>query len=193
MMSMNLQLSFGKFDSKKHFMVAYDNVTMGRKIEFEFIKEGLDKNELSIYLTHGDVKPVEKEMLSFGIDPSHYKKKGFLKILHIGNPTEDSVDFLDSVQTLMQKILSNPETSFRIVGRLLPYVETETAMAIQVRFEKIFHNSMFDKLNGSILCTYQLSEIKATNQWMKWLKELQESHHGYMIYENGKSNLTVHA
>ncbi|MFZ0183726.1 MAG: MEDS domain-containing protein [Nitrosotalea sp.] len=190
---MNPPLSFGKFDSKKHFMVAYDDVAMGRKIEFEFIKEGLDRNELSIYLVHGDVKPVEKEMLSFGIDLSHYKKKGLLKILSIGNPMEDSADFLDSVQALMQRILPNPETPFRIVGRLLPYVETETAMAIQVKFEKIFHNSMFDKLNGSILCTYQLSEIKATNQWMKWLEELQESHHAYLIYENGKSNLTVNA
>jgi len=188
---MSSHLSFGKFDSKKHFMVAYDDVVMGRKIEFEFIKEGLDKNELSVYLTHGDVKSIEKEMLSFGIDCNQYKKKGLLKILSIGNPAEDSIDFLDSVQTLMQKILSNPETPFRIVGRILPYVKTETAMAIQVRFEKIFHNSMFDKLNGSILCTYQLSEIKATNQWVKWLKELQESHHAYLIYENGKSNLTV--
>lgn len=172
-------------------MVAYDDVAMGRKIEFEFIKEGLDKNELSIYLTHGDVKPVEKELMSFGIDTGYYKKKELLKILSIGNLTENSADFLDSVQTLMQKILPNQEISFRIVGRLIPSVDTETAMAIQVRFERIFHNSMFDKLNGSILCTYQLSEIKANNQWMKWLKELQENHHAYLIYENGKSNLTV--
>ena len=172
-------------------MVASDNVEMSRKIEFEFIQEGLDKNELSIYLTHGDIKPIEKEMLSFGIDPSHYKKKGLCKILNIGNPAEDTVDFLDSIQTLVQKTLPNPETPFRIVGRLIPCVDTETAMAIQVRFEKIFHNSMFDRLNGSILCTYQLSEIKANNQWMKWLKELKENHHAYLIHENGKNNLTV--
>jgi len=172
-------------------MVVYDDVAFGQKIEFEFIKEGLDKNELSIYLTHGDTKPVEKDMLSFGIDLSHYKKKGLFKILNIGNPAEDTVDFLDSIQTLMQKMLPNPETPFRIVGRLLPYVDTETAIAIQVRFEKIFHNSMFDKLKGSILCTYQLSEIKANNQWVKWLEELKENHHAYLIHENGKSNLIV--
>jgi hypothetical protein len=190
---MNSQLSFGLFDSKKHLMVASDDVAIGHKIEFEFIKEGLDKNELSIYLTHGDIKQVEKEMLVFGINVSHYKKKGLLKILNIGNPTEDSLDFLDSIQTSLQKILPNPEISFRIVGRLLPYVGTETAMAIQVKFEKIFHNSIFDKLNGSVLCTYDLSEIQANNEWMRWLAELQENHHAYLIYKNGKSNLTVNA
>jgi hypothetical protein len=72
-------------------------------------------------------------------------------------------------------------------------VGTETAMAIQVKFEKIFHNSIFDKLNGSVLCTYDLSEIQANNEWMRWLAELQENHHAYLIYKNGKSNLTVNA
>ncbi len=188
---MNSQLSFGSLDSKKHLMVAYDDVSMGRKIEFEFITEGLEKNELAIYLTRDDVKQVEKEMLSFGIDLSHYKKKGLLKILNIGNPAEDTLDFLDSIQTTFQKMLPNLEMPFRIVGRAIPDVGIEIAMAIQTKWEKILHNSVFDKLNGSILCTYDLSQIKANNGWMKWLKELQENHHAYLICKNGKSNLTV--
>jgi len=190
---MSSQLSFGKFDSKKHFMVAYDDVVMGRKIEFEFIKNGLDKNELSVYLTHGDVKQVEKEMLSFGIDINYYKKKGLLKVVHIENPIEAYSDFLDSVQTTFQKILPNPEIPFRIVGRMVPDVSMEIAMAIQSRWEKILHNYIFDKLNGSILCTYDLSQIQANNQWMIWLKELQENHHAYVICKNGKSNFTINS
>ena len=187
------QSSFGSFDSKKHLMVAYDDVSMGRKIEFEFIKNGLDKNELSIYLTHGDVKQIEKEMLSFGIDVIHYKKKGLLKITNIESPVENSLDFMDSIQTSLQKLLTNPEIPFRIVGRAMPDVGTEFAMAIQAKLEKILHNSIFDKLNGSILCTYDLSQICANNEWMRWLKELQENHHAYVICKNGKSNLTINA
>lgn len=189
----DLQLSFGSDASKKHLMVAYDDVKIGRKIEFEFIKNGLDKNELSIYLTHDDVKIVEKEMLTFGIDVNYHKKKGLLKILNFGNHMETSLDFMDSIQTFLQKLLPNPKMPFRIVGRSMPDVGTEFAMAIQSRWEKILHNSIFDKLNGSILCTYELSQIQANNQWMGWLKELQENHHAYVICKNGKSTLTINA
>lgn len=190
---MGSQLSFGSIDSKKHLMVVYDDVIMGRKIEFEFIKNGLDKSELSVYLTHGDVKQIEQEMLTFGIDVIHYKKKDLLKIVNVGNPIESSLDFIDYVQTSVQKLLTNPEMSFRIVGRAMPDVGTEFAMAIQAKFEKIFHNGVFDKLNGSILCTYDMSQIQANNEWMRWLKELQENHHAYMICKNGKSNLTINS
>ena len=188
---MTSQLSFGSFDSKKHLMLAYDDVTTGQKIEFEFIKNGLDKNELSMYITHGDVKLVEKEMLSFGIDVTYYEKKGLLKIHNIGNPVESSLDFIDSIQMSLQKILPNSEIPFRIVGRAIPDVGTETAMAIQSRWEMILHNNIFDKLNGSILCTYDLSQIQANNEWMRWLNELQENHHACIICKNGKNNLTI--
>lgn len=188
---MDSQLSFGAFDSKRHLMVAYDDVAMGHKIEFQFIKEGLDKNELSIYCTHDDVKTIEKEMLSFGIDVHYYKKKKMLNIINLGNPAEGSLDFMDSVQTTLQNILPNPRISFRIVGRAIPDVGTETAMAVQARWETILHNVIFDKLNGSILCTYDLFQIKANNEWVKWLTMLQKNHHAYIICKNGKSNLTV--
>ncbi|MDR3783076.1 MAG: MEDS domain-containing protein [Candidatus Nitrosotalea sp.] len=190
---MTSQLFFGSFDSKKHLMLVCDDVAIRQKIEFEFIKNGLDKNELSIYATHGDEKLVEKEMLSFGIDVNFYKKNGLLKILHIGNPAEDSLDFIDSIQALLKKMLPNPEIPFRVVGRVMPDVGTEIAIAIQAKWEKMLHNNIFDNLNGSILCTYDLSQIQANNQWMMWLKELQKNHHAYVICKNGKSNLTINS
>ena len=186
-------LSFGSFDSKKHLMVAYDDVVMGRKIEFEFIKDGLDKNELSIYLIHGDIKQIEKEMQSFGIDVNYYKKKELLKVAYIGNPAEESLDFLDSIQATLKELLPNPEIPFRIVGRAIPDVGTEVAIAIQTKWEQILHNSIFDRLNGSILCTYDLSQIKTNNEWTRWLTELQEHHHAHIICKNGKCDLTVNA
>jgi MEDS: MEthanogen/methylotroph, DcmR Sensory domain len=185
------QMSFGLIDSKKHVMVVYDNIVIGHKIEFEFIKEGLDKKELSVYLTHGDVKQIEKEMQSFGIDVNYYKKKGLLKVGYVGNPAEESLGFMDAVQEKIRTILPDPEAPFRIVGRAIPDVRTEIAMAIQSRWEKILHTTVFDKLNGSILCTYDLSHIQANNEWARWLDELKENHHAYIICQNGKCNLVT--
>lgn len=175
-------------NSKKHMMVAFDDISIGRKIEFDFIKNGLNKNEISIYLTHGQVKLVEKEMQYFGIDVVYFKKKGILRVVNIKNPAEDSLGFLDSISLYLQKILPDPTTSFRIVGRATPDVGMEIAMAIQVRWEKILHNSIFGKLNGSILCTYDLTQIRANNQWQKWLRELQDYHDLSIIHKNGKTD-----
>lgn len=184
-------MSFDLLDSKKHLMVIYDDLAIGRKIEFEFIKEGLDKNELSVYLIHGDVKQIEKDMQSFGIDVNYYKKKGLLKVEYLGNPAEESLDFMDVMQAKIQVILPSTDTPFRIVGRAIPDVGTEVAISIQSRWEKILHTALFDKFNGSILCTYDLSQILANNEWSRWLKELKENHHAYMICQNGKCSLST--
>ena len=108
-------------------MLAYDDVSIGYKIEFDFIKSGLEKNELSIYVTHGSVKLVEKEMTSFGINVNYFKKKGMLNIVNIGNPAEGSLDFIDNIKLTFQKMLPNPGTVFRVVGRAIPDVGTEVA------------------------------------------------------------------
>ena len=121
------------------------------------------------------------------------KKKGILKILNIDNPVEDSLGFIDSMSLYFQKILPNHEISFRIVGRATPDVGMETAMAIQTRWEKILHNSIFDKLNGSILCTYDLAQIKANDQWLKWLNELKEYHDISIIHKNGKTDYIMNS
>ena len=180
-----------EFDTKKHIMLVYDDILVGHKIEFDFIKNGLEKNEISIYLTHGEIKLVEQEMHSFGIDVKYFKNKGILKVVHIKNPAEESLDFLDNVQLYLEEILQNPERKFRIVGRLMPDVGIETAMAIQAKYEKIFHNNIFHKLNGSVLCTYELSQIQANDQWIKWLRELKDNHHVCIIHRNGKTELTT--
>ena len=174
-------------------MVAFDDVSIGRKIEFDFIKSGLDENEISIYLTHGQVKLVEKEMESFRIDVDYFKKKGILKVVNIKNPAEDSLGFIDSMSLYLQKILPNPKISFRIVGRATPDVGMETAMAMQARWEKILHNSIFGKLNGSILCTYDLTQIQANDQWLKWLRELQKHHDISIIHKNGKTDYVMNS
>ena len=178
-------------DSKKHLVLIYDDDSVGRKIEFNFIKKGLEKNEISIYITHGQVKSIENQMVSFEIDVDYFKKKGTLKIVHIGNPAEDTLGFIDSVGLYLEKVLPDPQTPFRIVGRAMPDVGIPLSMAIQAKWEKILHHGIFDKLNGSILCTYDLSQIQANNEWVKWIRELEKNHHAYIIHENGKTTLTI--
>ena len=180
-------------DSKKHLVLICDDDSVGRKIEFDFIKKGLEKNEISIYITHGQIKSIEIQMASFGIDVDYFKNKGTLKIIYIGNPIEETLGFLESMQLYLKKILPDPKTPFRIVGRAMPDVGIPLSMEIQAKWEKILHHCIFDKLNGSILCTYDLSQIQANNEWIKWIRELEENHHAYIIHENGKTILTVNA
>lgn len=193
MCCMGPMMFMDSIDTKKHLMLVYDDVKIGRMMEFHFIQKGLEKNEISIYLTHDPVKLIEKEMMEYGIDVNYFKKKSLLRVFQIKNPAEDSVGVLDSAEAILGEVLPNPQLPFRIVGRLVPDVGIETAISIQAYVEKIFHNSIFEKLNGSVLCTYDFSQIRANNEWMKWLHTLQENHHACIICQNGQSTITINA
>jgi hypothetical protein len=92
----------------------------------------------------------------------------------------------------MKKILFASELLFRIVGRLIPDVGIEEAISIQACLEKMFHNSVFENLNGSVLCTCDISQIRAANnEWQKWLHDLQESRHACIVDLNGQSSVII--
>lgn len=177
--------------TKKHLLLVYDDIKKGYEIEFHFIKRGLEDKEICIYLTHGEVGNIRSEMVKHGIDVKHFERNNLLYIYQIQNPLEDSTSILDGVSKIMGKILPNHRSTFRIVGRLIPDVGIEEAITIQVQIEKIFHTSMFEKFNGSVLCTYDLSQIQANNRWRYWLDSLQSYHHATILNLNEKNSVMI--
>jgi len=172
-------------------MLVYDDVVIGHEIEFHFLKRGLENMEKCIYVTHGQVKHIEKEMRQHGMDVDNFKKQHLLRVCQIPNPLEGSVEILDNVNAILKSILPNPELPFRIVGRLIPDVGIEEAMSIQAYLERIFHNGIFERLNGSVLCTYDISQIRANDGWKHWLHDLQMNHHTYILSLNGKNTVSI--
>ena len=171
-------------NSKKHMMLVSDDEKISRKIEFRFLENGLKNREYCIYLTHDNPKYVECEMIKYGINVKHFKEQSLLHVHRISNPIEGSQSILDSMSNMVSQITLNSLVPFRIVGRLVPNVGIEEAIAIQLYLEKTFHG-IFDTLDGLVLCTYDFSQIHANDRWKYWLNSLQKHHHVLISHLNG--------
>lgn len=175
-----------QIDTKKHIMLVSDDKKASREIEFRFIKNGLENKEYCIYLTHGEPKNIEFDMIQYGIDVKDYEKKNLLHVRQIPNPIEDSESIIDGVNRILQQVLANQSIPFRIVGRLVPDVGMEEAISIQLYLEKIFHG-IFETFNGSVMCTYDFEQIQTNDRWRYWLDSLERCHHIVVSSKNGQS------
>ncbi len=178
---MNPYTFIDKLKSKKHLLLVYDDPTFAKMIQFRFINNGLTKDEHCIFLTHGKPKDAEEEMKKFGINVEHFKKRKILHIYPIPNPVEHYHSISEGADDILKLAISDSEPPYRVVARLVPNVETEEAMAIQGYFEQKFHNTTFDNFNGSVLCSYDFSEIKSNNNWQQWLNHLYDCHNASIV------------
>ncbi len=179
-------------DSKRHLMLVYDDIKKAREVEFHFIRRGLEKGERGIYLTHDDPKLIEHEMEIYGINLRHYKKSGMLRVCQLPNPMEHSEGILKGIEGILHQITMDSKTPFRIVGRVIPDVGFEEGMSVEHYLEKTFH-AIFDDFNGSLMCTYDFSQIQSNNEWRTWLAKLEMCHHASIlnIYEKSQIKITA--
>jgi len=179
-------------DVKKHLMLVYDDINKGREVECHFLRLGLEKGERSIYLTHGEPNLIEHDMERYGINVRHYKKNHMLHVCQIPEPVGYSESILASVQSIMKQLPIDPEIPFRIVGRMIENVGFEEGMSVEYYLEKTF-GAFFDDLNGSIMCTYDLSQIRANNNWRTWLAKLEMCHHASILNICEKTQVKINA
>jgi hypothetical protein len=64
------------------------------------------------------------------------------------------------------------------------------AIAVQYHLEKTFHG-LFDEQNGSIMCTYDFSQIQSNNMWRDWLAKLESCHHATLLNICNKSQVKI--
>ena len=168
-------------DAKKHILLLRNDPVFGRLIEFRFLENGLRKGESGLYLTNDEPQQVIDEMIKSDVDLGAYLKNKSLKILKLPKFDEDPDGILLGIEKFIQKTLSELKAPYRIVGRIISDISTELGMSVELVLERYFH-ARFDSIDGSILCTYDHSEIPKKNN-LKWMNELIKSHHA-VIYAN---------
>jgi len=158
---------------EKHIIMFDENPEYSKKIQFHFLKNGLEKGERGIYVMPEDEDIIEKEMKEYGIDVGKYKTENLLDIYHTTHtsqyPQEDPFD------NLLRRILpSDSIKPCRIVGMLDFDKKTRNGMETFLRSEKKSHVN-FENFDGSWMCTYSSSDIEPENR-LNWVKELIKSH-----------------
>jgi DcmR-like sensory protein len=178
-------------ESKQHLLLVYKEERFRQMIQYRFINSGLINGEHSIIITHGKTKMIENEMSDYGLDVDRYKNK-LLHIYEISDPLVHPTSIVDGFTETVTRILADSVPPYRITGRLSHRVDTEEKMSVCARFEDLFHSSMFESFDGSVLCTYGLEEIQANNAWKQWLKRLSGYHDASIIQtRDGKESITV--
>ncbi len=179
-------------ESKKHLLLVYKEERFRQMIQYRFINNGLINGEHSIIITHNKTKMIENEMSDFGLDVDRYKKNKLLHIYKISDPLAHPASIVDGFTETVTRILADSVPPYRITGRLCHHVDTEERMSVCARFEDLFHSSMFESFDGSVLCTYGLEDIQANNAWQQWLKRLSSYHDASIIQtRDGKESITV--
>ncbi len=168
----------------KHSVLIYEDEKEGTKIQFQLIKEGLSKNENSIYLTQHEPDTIKKQMKNFGIDLNYYFSKNLLHIIQIPNFLKDPKGPKKSIEKIMDQILIKLKPPFHIVGRFFPDLTTQDALNAQVDAEQSCQSN-FANFNGSFLCFYQLDKLKKIPREEK--QKILQNHHK-IIYSSKSGN-----
>ena len=164
--------------NNRHIVLYYENHKYSQKIQFKFIKNGLLKDELCVYITHDDdvdVAFIENEMIDYGIDVKTFYEKGLLHIFKTPNLLNHPKGVLKGSEDFMNKIFSGLKPPFRIVGRIVDEIDTKEQVKASLSLEKKLH-SKFNQFNGLVLCTYDVHNIPRSTHG-KWVVAILNNHH----------------
>ena len=73
-------------DTKKHIVLFYDDPGYAQKIEFQFIKNGLLRQESCIYASGEDPHHIIDKMIRYGIDAKEFLERRLLFVYQLDNP-----------------------------------------------------------------------------------------------------------
>jgi hypothetical protein len=154
---------------------------MAKLMMFRFIKNGLLDGQYGIYVS--DENPADSVigMLKFGIPVQYFENKK-MHVYHVCNRCAYSEEFCENTKRDLINILSKMNLPYRVVGRLIPSIDTKKGMALEMELEKATHEN-FDDFDGSIMCPYDVSKIEQSRK-EKWLQELKENHHDVIYVPN---------
>jgi hypothetical protein len=174
-------------DTNRHILLLYDEPDYARKVEFEFIKKGLDKGEHCVYATEEDPGMVILKMINHGMPVVDSIKKN-LHVYQMHDQFDDANGPVEGYRNNLKRILADSKSPFRIVGRIVPDVSNMDGISLQLELEKDTHAN-FDKFGGSIMCIYDISKIEKSRR-KEWVDTLALTHHN-IIYATkpGKSGV----
>jgi hypothetical protein len=166
-------------DTHKHILLLYTDPEYAKRIEFQFIENGLAKGEHCTYATQEDPDFIRGRMEKFGIDAGKFIKKGLLHICQPSDPFIHPEGILEGAKKCLEIILKDSKPPFRIVTTIIPDTEITTIIDVHIKIEKEFHAN-FENFQGSMICPYNVQNLEQHKERNR-IQELIDSHHS-VIY-----------
>lgn len=150
-----------------------------RRIEFQFLLDGLKKGENCVYVSIFDEPDeIERMMEYFGIDVKHYKEGKQLHVQKLPtSPASNDAASLKELEEFNNRIIITDESvPFRVVGRLYsPTLMSKRELAKNLSIEN--HSQESGRKNGITVCSYSTNDMKPEIS-SNWFVSLIKSHDG---------------
>jgi hypothetical protein len=173
----------------KHIVLFYEETEYARIILFEFLKNGLLNKERCVYISEENVEAVEREMSDAGINTEEFMKNELLSVHQVPNLAGYSNITQTALENLSQFAL-HPWTKDgrpdRLVLRCIFKINTQDQIRSNLEWERQFRAKDLKHSQGTMICTYPVSNIIPTisdskGDYGKWMSELLELYDGVIF------------
>ncbi|WP_162477594.1 MEDS domain-containing protein [Nitrososphaera sp. AFS] len=170
-------------------MLFYEETEYARIILFEFLKNGLLNKERCVYISEENVEAVEREMSDAGINTEEFMKNELLSVHQVPNLAGYSNITQTTLENLSQFAL-HPWTKDgrpdRLVLRCIFKINTQDQIRSNLEWERQFRAKDLKLLQGTMICTYPVSNIIPTisdpnGDYGKWMSDLLELYDGVIF------------
>lgn len=162
-------------DTPQHILLFYSDPKYAKRIEFQFIKNGLVRGEHCIYATEEDPSFIKEKMEDYGISVESFLRKNLLHVYQTVDPFSHPDGVLAGARSNLEMILKDARPPFNVVSMIIPDTGTVEAMNAHLSIEKEFHNA-FHSFDGSVICPYDIKKMERSKS-DGWIKSLFDSHH----------------
>jgi hypothetical protein len=160
--------------SNKHIVLFYEDPEYARMIEFQFVKNGLLKEEHCIITTFEDnIQIIKNEMEANNIDVEALKKN-LLHIYQIPDPMNHPEGELKGMEEIRDRIFADSKPPYRIVSRA-PEIKTKQQAESDIIIQHTVHFT-FGNFPGSVMCSYQVDKIEPKIHG-QWFVNILQNHH----------------
>jgi hypothetical protein len=161
--------------SNRHIVLLYEDPEYARMIEFQFVKNGLLKEEHCIITTFEDnIQVIKNEIEDSNIDVEVFKKKNLLHIYQIPCPMNHPEGELKGMEDIRNRIFTGLKPPYRIVSRA-PEIKTKQQIESDIIIQRTVHFT-YGNFSGSVICSYPVDKIEPKMHG-KWLVDILQNHH----------------
>src|SRR5574341_2477796 len=117
----NLPLKFiDTMDTNQHILLFYSDPKYAKRIEFQFIKNGLARGEHCIYATGEDPSFIKEKMENHGISVESFLRKNLVHVYQTVDPFSHPDGVLAGARSNLEMILKDARPPFRVIAMLIP-------------------------------------------------------------------------
>ena len=164
-----------------HIVMLYDDPKLARSVEFQYIKDGLEKGEHCKYvIAKDDVEStgsIIKQMEESGIKvvSSSNTRNGRLEVRSIDDPSQQPGGFVKGASAILAKIMKGANGPVRMVLHVKYGFRTKEEMLAHSEFERRIHQSFSSHFPGSMLCNHYVGNNNR-ELFREWTRSMLDSH-----------------